>query len=86
LKIKLFGGSGSAEDACATLGSQMLAYGRAVPAAEMMLRIDAIDAEEIKRVAYTYLNDAEIAITALGPLHGLPAYLDIRRMTIMHRY
>merc|ERR1712179_895610 len=31
LKIKLFGGSGSAEDACATLGSQMLAYGRAVP-------------------------------------------------------
>merc|ERR1712107_638718 len=86
LKIKMFGGSGSAEEACATLGSQMLAYGRHLPASEMMPRIDAIDAEEIKRVAYAYLNDSEIAITALGPLHGLPVYMDIRRMTIMHRY
>lgn len=86
LKIKLFGGSGSASNACATLGSQMLAYGRRVPAAEMMLRIDAIDAEEIKRVAYTYLNDQEVAATGLGPLHGWPQYVDLRRQTIMHRY
>ena len=35
------------------------------------LRIDAIDAEEVKRVAWQYLNDAEIAVTALGPLHGI---------------
>jgi processing peptidase subunit beta len=86
LKIKLFAGSGSASDACATLGEQMLAYGRSIPAAEMALRIDAIDAEEVKRVAYAYLNDAEIATTALGPLHGFPQYLDLRRMTNMHRY
>jgi len=86
LKIKLFGGSGSAADACATLGEQVLAYGRVVSPAEMMLRIDAIDAEEIKRVAYTYLNDQEVAATALGPLHGWPQYVDIRRQTVMHRY
>jgi processing peptidase subunit beta len=86
LKIKLFGGSGSAADACSTLGEQMLAYGRLVPAAEMMLRIDAIDQEEVKRVAYTYFNDAEVAATALGPLHGWPQYMDLRRMSIMHRY
>jgi processing peptidase subunit beta len=86
LKIKLFAGSGSASETCTTLGEQMLAYGRSIPAAEMALRIDAIDAEEVKRVAYAYLNDAEVATTALGPLHGLPQYLDLRRMTIMHRY
>jgi len=86
LKVKLFGGSDSAVDACSKLGEQMLAYGRLVPAAEMILRIDAIDSEEIKRVAYTYLNDQEIAATALGPLHGWPQYVDLRRQTIMHRY
>jgi len=86
LKIKLFAGGGSASEVCTTLGEQMLAYGRSIPAAEMALRIDAIDAEEVKRVAYSYLNDAEVATTALGPLHGFPQYLDLRRMTIMHRY
>merc|ERR1719329_834248 len=86
LKINLFGGSGSTEAACAEVGQQMLDYGRGVPAAEMILRIDAIDAEEVKRVAWQYLNDAEVAVTALGPLHGMPTYVDLRRMTMMHRY
>lgn len=86
LKIKLFGGAGTASEACKTVGQQVLQYNRGVPPAEMLLRIDAIDAEEIKRVAYKYLNDQEIAVTALGPLHGMPFYLDLRRQTIMHRY
>jgi len=86
LKIALFGGSGSTEAACAEVGHQVLSYGRGVPAAEMLLRIDAIDAEEIKRVAWQYLNDAEVAVTALGPLHGMPTYVDLRRSTTMHRY
>merc|ERR1719174_2419291 len=86
LKAALFGGSGSAEASCADVGRQMLAYGREVPAAEMVLRIDAIDAEEVKRVAWQYLNDSEIACTALGPLRGWPTYYDLRRGTLMHRY
>jgi len=86
LKAKLFGGSGSAAAACNELGSQILAYGRYIPPAEMALRIDAVDAEEVKRVAWKYLNDNEVAVTALGPLHGMPQYLDLRRATMMHRY
>jgi len=86
LKLALFGNSGSSIDACADLGKQMLAYGRGVPPAEMILRIDALDAEEIKRVAWQYLNDSEVAVTALGPLHGMPTYVDLRRSTTMHRY
>jgi len=86
LKGKLFSAPTSAEAACATLGQEMLAYGRGLPPAEMVLRIDAIDAEEIKRVAWKYLNDNEIAVTGLGPLHGMPQYFDLRRMTCTHRY
>lgn len=86
LKVELFGGAGSSSEICTEVGNQVLAYGRAVPPAEMILRIDAIDAEEVKRVAFKYLNDKEIAVTGLGPLHGLNAYLEMRRATVMHRY
>jgi len=86
LKVALFSSPTSAEASCAELGKQVLAYGRGIPAAEMMLRIEAIDCEEVKRVAYKYLNDAEISTTALGPLHGMPQFYDLRRATNMHRY
>jgi len=86
LKCKLFSAPTSAEASCMELGQQILAYGRGLPPAEMILRIEAIDAEEVKRVAYKYLNDGEVAVTALGPLHGMPQYYDLRRATGMHRY
>merc|ERR1719188_2500315 len=86
LKAELFSAPTSAESSCAELGQHMLGYGRSIPAAEMILRIEAVDAEEVKRVAWKYLNDAEISSTALGPLHGMPQYHDLRRATGMHRY
>merc|ERR1712130_1016519 len=42
LKASLSAGCGTTSGACAELGTQMLAYGRSVPAAEMMLRIEAV--------------------------------------------
>merc|ERR1711988_1841639 len=66
LKATLVNGSGSSMDACAQVGKEVLAYGRGLPPAEMMLRIDAVDAEEVKRVAYKYCNDQEISVTGLG--------------------
>lgn len=86
LKAKLFSTPTSSLHSCEELGTQMLAYGRGIPPAEMILRIDAIDSEDIKRVAWKYLNDAEISVTALGPLHGISSYYELRRMTTMHRY
>jgi len=86
LKVKLFGGDGSTTADCAEIGEQILAYGRGIPAAEMILRINAVDAEEVKRVAWTYLADKEIAVTGLGPLHGMASYLDLTHKTVMHRY
>jgi len=86
LKCSLFSGCGSASAQCDEMGQQVLAYGRGVSPAEMILRIEAVDAEEVKRVAWKYLNDQEVAVTALGPLHGMPQYYDLRRATCMHRY
>jgi len=86
LKNAIFGNSGSAEETCAEVGRQVLSFGRGVSAAEMILRIDAIDSEEVKRVAWQYCNDTDIAVTALGPLHGMPTYMELRRGTGMHRY
>lgn len=86
LKCKLFSAPTSAEALCSNLGTEMLAYGRGIPPAEMVLRIDAIDAQEVKRVAWKYLNDNEISVTGLGPLHGMPQFFDLRRMTCTHRY
>merc|ERR1712014_464006 len=78
LKAVLFGTSESNAAECAKIGKEMLAYGRSIPNAEMALRIDAVDAEEVKRVAWKYLNDNEISVTGLGPLHGMPQYYDLR--------
>merc|ERR1719444_362221 len=86
LKIQLFSSPTSSEASCATLGKEVLAYGRGLPAAELLFRIDGVDAQEVKRVAWKYLNDSEIAVTGLGPLHGLPSYYEMRRSNTMHRY
>lgn len=86
LKGRLFSAPASAEAICPSLGEQVLAYGRGIPPAEMVLRIEGVDGAEVKRVAYKYLNDAEISITALGPLHGLTSYYEMRRNNLMHRY
>jgi len=86
LKAKLFSAPTSAETSTKQIGEQVLAYGRGIPPAEMMLRIEGVDAEEVKRCAWKYLNDAEVSTTALGPLHGMPQYYDLRRTTGMHRY
>mmetsp|Transcript_5779 Transcript_5779/g.15568 ORF Transcript_5779/g.15568 Transcript_5779/m.15568 type:complete len:474 (-) Transcript_5779:402-1823(-) len=86
LKVALASAAASAEAQCAKLGQEVLVYGRSIPLAEMILRIEAVDTEEVKRVAWKYLADQEIAVTALGPLHGMPQYYDLRRSTNMHRY
>jgi processing peptidase subunit beta len=86
LKNALCSQTGSTQSACADLGKEILAYGRAIPLAEMFLRIEAVDSEDVKRVAWKYLNDNEISATGLGPLHGMPQFYDLRRMTCMHRY
>ncbi|KAL9246339.1 hypothetical protein vseg_019886 [Gypsophila vaccaria] len=68
------------------LGRQLLAYGRRIPFAELYARIDAVDADTIKRVANRFLFDKDIAIAAMGSIKGLPDYNWFRRRTYWLRY
>ncbi|XP_071913176.1 probable mitochondrial-processing peptidase subunit beta, mitochondrial [Coffea arabica] len=82
LLLHLDGTSPVAED----IGRQLLTYGRRIPYPELFARIDAIDANTIKRVANRFISDKDIAISALGPIQGLPDYNWFRRRTYWLRY
>ncbi|GJP59540.1 hypothetical protein CLOP_g12537 [Closterium sp. NIES-67] len=82
LALHLDGSSAVAED----IGRQLITYGRRIPLAEMFARIDAVDAEMVKRVADRFLLDKDVAIAAIGPTQFLPDYNWIRRRTFWLRY
>ena len=86
LKTALFASlddpTGVAED----IGRQLLVYNRRVSPAEFVERLDKIDSDEVKRVAWNKLHDAELSLTAIGPTHGLLTVYDVRRMTNWYRY
>jgi len=63
---------------CEDIGRQMLCYGRRVPQHELEARIDAVDANEVKRVCYEYIYDRCPVIAAVGPVENLPDYNNIR--------
>lgn len=77
LLAQLDGPTGTAEE----IGRQLLVYGRRVPTSEWFARIDAVDADAIKRISNKYIFDRELAITAMGPIHSLPDYNFFRRRT-----
>lgn len=77
LLAQLDGPVGTAEE----IGRQMLVYGRRVPISEWFARIDAVDAEAIKRISNKYIFDRELAVSATGPIHSLPDYTFFRRCT-----
>ncbi|CAI5527888.1 unnamed protein product [Closterium sp. Naga37s-1] len=57
LALHLDGSSAVAED----IGRQLITYGRRIPLAEMFARIDAVDADTVKRVAERFLMDRMFA-------------------------
>lgn len=68
------------------LGTEVLKYGRTISAEELTTRLSYIDAEEIRRVAWKYIHDSEISSVALGPAHGFPTVVHLRRDNMMQRY
>ncbi|XP_052197049.1 probable mitochondrial-processing peptidase subunit beta, mitochondrial [Diospyros lotus] len=82
LLLHIDGTSPVAED----IGRQLLTYGRRIPFAELFARIDAVDASTVKRVANRFIFDRDVAISAVGPIQGLPDYNWFRRRTYWLRY
>jgi len=81
LKTTLFGSLDSTTAIAEDIGRQLLVYGRRMPSSELLLRVDAVDAAEVRRVAKEHLWDADIALTALGPLDNLPPLKELRKRT-----
>ncbi|XP_059670454.1 probable mitochondrial-processing peptidase subunit beta, mitochondrial [Cornus florida] len=82
LLLHIDGTSPIAED----IGRQLLTYGRRIPFAELFARIDAVNASTIKRVANRFINDRDVAISAVGPIQSLPDYNWFRRRTYWHSH
>lgn len=86
LMTSLFGSLDSTTAVAEDIGRQVLVYGRRISLPEFITRLNAIDAEEVKRVAWQRLHDTEIAVAAMGPLHGLNQLYNLRRKTVYYRY
>lgn len=52
----------------------------------MVARIDDIDTQAIKNCAKRFLNDQDVAVSAIGAIHELPDYTYIRRRTYWQRF
>ena len=61
--MQMDGTSPNAEE----IGRQMLAYGRRMSLAETFARIDAIEPDDVTRVAEKVIWDQEVAFAAMGP-------------------
>jgi processing peptidase subunit beta len=81
--MQLDGTQAVAED----IGRQLLTLGRRMPAAEAFMRIDAINAKKVRDVAYTYLNDVDVAVAAVGSVDSglFPDYNVLRGWTYWNR-
>jgi predicted Zn-dependent peptidase len=57
---------------CEGLARQLLCVGRRVPTAEILAKIDAVDAAAVRRVGERLFRGRPVAMAAIGPLKKLP--------------
>ena len=63
---------------CDDMARQLLIFGRRIPPAEIVERINAVDREAIRRVGARLLEGNRPTLTALGPLGHLPGLDEVR--------
>jgi processing peptidase subunit beta len=69
LKTALLGGLDGSTAVCEDIGRQMLTYGRRMTPAEIVARIDAVDAGSVKAAARAFINDKDVAVAGVGNVH-----------------
>lgn len=78
LKTNMFLQLDGSTPICEDIGRQMLTYGRRIPLNELEARIDAVDADTVKKVCTRYIYNRCPAVAAVGPVEALPDYQRIR--------
>jgi predicted Zn-dependent peptidase len=73
LKASILMSLESTSSRCELLARQMVIYGRPVPVAEVVAKIEAVDADQVVRVARRLFSSAP-SVAALGPLSRTPPY------------
>lgn len=63
---------------CEDIGRQMLCYGRRLAPNELDARIEAVTADDVRRVISTYVVKKAPALVGVGPIDRLPDYDKIR--------
>jgi predicted Zn-dependent peptidase len=67
LKASLLMGMESPHARCESMAGHILAFGRVIPGAELIARIDAVDAHALRRFGERVFAKTDPAIAALGP-------------------
>jgi processing peptidase subunit beta len=81
LLTSLLGSLDGSTAICEDIGRQMLTYGRRMSPAEILARVDAVDAAAVRTAARAVINDKEVAVAAVGNIHELPDMNWFRRRT-----
>ena len=86
LKANLMSSLDGSNAVCEDIGRQLLTYNRRLTPAEIFARIDSVDAAAVMATADAVINDQDVAMAAVGPVHELPDYNFLRMRTYWRRY
>lgn len=82
LLMNLDGSAAIVED----IGRQLLTHGRRLTPAEIFLRINAVTADDIRRISTKHCYDVEPCLVFMGPTKLFPEYHRIRGWTYWNRW
>jgi predicted Zn-dependent peptidase len=74
LKAGLMMSLESSSARCEALGRQIQVYGRPIPPPEVVAKIDAVAAADVRRAAARMTAAGPLALAAIGPIGGLESY------------